>query len=513
MDENNSQNKSIPKYPEPYWMDSTKFPSFSDCSDDIKVDVAIVGGGITGITLAYLLKKEGLKVVILESSKILSATTGHTTAKITAQHELIYNDFLNEIGDEKTKLYYESNMEALNFIKNTIKENNISCDFIEQDAYIYTKSEDYIQKIVNESKAYEKLGIPGEYLDSIPIPIDIKAALVMKNQAQFHPLKYLNNLVSYINEYENIIYENTQAIDIEKSPELKVVTKAGHKIACDNVVICTHYPFYDGMGLYFSRMYALRSYVLGAITEKPYPGGMYINAENPGRSLRYTPFNGENLVIIGGESHKTGQSDIPTLDRYESLKLFGDELFKIKSIPYRWSTQDLVTLDNIPYIGHITDSNPNIYVATGYKQWGMTSGTLAALMIRDSILKKENPYSKLYTPSRFNADPGVKNFISINTNVAKELAKGKLTANYRKPDDLKNDEGSVVFINGKRAGAYRDELGELHILDTTCTHLGCEVQWNDAERTWDCPCHGSRFSIDGEVVEGPAQKPLKKIEE
>lgn len=513
MTENNSQDKNIPKYSEPYWMDSTEFPSFSNYSDNMKVDVVIVGGGITGITLAYLLKKEGLKVVILESSKILSATTGHTTAKITAQHDLIYDEFLNKIGNEKTKLYYESNIEALNFIKNTIKENNINCDFIKQDAYIYTNSEDYVQKIMNEAKSYELLRIPGEYLESIPISIDIKAALVMKNQAQFHPLKYLNNLLSFINKDENIIYENTQAIDIEKSPELKVVTKTGYRISCDNVAICTHYPFYDGMGMYFSRMYALKSYVLGAITENPYPGGMYINAEDPGRSLRYTPFNEKNLVIIGGESHKTGQSDIPTLGHYESLKLFGDELFKIKSIPYRWSTQDLVTLDNIPYIGHITDSNPNIYVATGYKQWGMTSGTLAALIIRDSILHNKNPYSELYTPSRFNVDPIIKNFISMNTDVAKELVKGKITTTDKKPNDLKNDEGSVVFVNGKRLGAYRDEKGELHIVDTTCTHLGCELQWNDAERTWDCPCHGSRFSINGEVIEGPAQNPLTKIQE
>ena len=502
----------LPTYPEPYWLDSIKRKSFPKCNEDIKVDVAIVGGGITGITTAYLLQKEGLKVAVLEASDIFSGTTGHTTAKITVQHDLIYDELINNLGEERARLYYESNNNALKFIRNTIKENKIECDLTEENAYIYTNSDKYINKITKELDAYKKLGIHGEYLENLPIPVKLKAALVVKNQAQFHPLRYLNKLISYIEKENGIIYENTQAIDIEKEKDLKVITKDGYKITCDNVVICTHFPFYDGMGFYFTRMYPERSYVLGAKIDGDFPGGMYISAEDPTRSIRYTPLsNGEKLVLIGGESHKTGQSK-STLDHYEALKNFGENIFNIKDIAYRWSTQDLITLDKVPYVGHISSNNSNIYVATGYKKWGMTNGTSAALLISDMIMDKKNPYAELYTPSRFDTDPDIKNFALINADVAKNLVKGKLDITLRSVEDLGLDEGDIVLIKGMRAGAYRDLDGKLHIVNNTCTHLGCELQWNNGERTWDCPCHGSRFSKDGKVIEGPAQKPLEIIE-
>jgi len=194
------------------------------------------------------------------------------------------------------------------------------------------------------------------------------------------------------------------------------------------------------------------------------------------------------------------------------LKNFGETIFTIKDVPYRWSTQDLITLDKIPYVGHINSKYNNIYVATGYKKWGMTNGTSAALLIKDMIMEKKNPYTELYTPSRFDADPDIKNFTLMNSDVAKNLVKGKLDVTLRRAEDLDLDEGDIVLIKGMRAGAYKDPKGKLHIVNNTCTHLGCELQWNNGERTWDCPCHGSRFSIDGKVIEGPAQKPLEIIE-
>jgi glycine/D-amino acid oxidase-like deaminating enzyme/nitrite reductase/ring-hydroxylating ferredoxin subunit len=503
--------KNLPKYSEPYWLDSINQKSFPKCSKDIKVDVAIIGGGITGITTAYLLEKEGFKVAVLEADKIFSGTTGHTTAKITVQHDLIYDELINNLGEERAKLYYESNNKALEFVRNTINENKIECDFVEQNAYIYANSDKYINKITKELDAYNKLGIKGEYLENLPISVKLKAALVVKNQGQFHPLKYLNNLVQYIEKENGIIYENTQAVDIENEGDLKVITKDGYKVTCENLVICTHFPFYDGMG-YFARMYPERSYVLGAKINGEYPEGMYLSADDPTRSLRYTPLpNGEKLILIGGESHKTGQSK-STLDHYEALKNFGETIFNIKDIPYRWSTQDLITLDKVPYVGHINSKYNNIYVATGYRKWGMTNGTSAALLIKDMIMEKKNPYTELYTPSRFDADPDIKNFAIMNADVAKNLVKGKLDITLRRAEDLELDEGDIVLIKGMRAGAYKDPDGKLHIVNNTCTHLGCELQWNNGERTWDCPCHGSRFSIDGKVIEGPAQKPLEIIE-
>jgi glycine/D-amino acid oxidase-like deaminating enzyme/nitrite reductase/ring-hydroxylating ferredoxin subunit len=510
MLENDALQGRLPQFPEPYWRDSVKLPTFPKLEKDIAVDVAIVGGGISGITTAYLLSKEGIKVALIEADYILNGTTGHTTAKITAQHGLIYDELISHIGEEKAKLYYEAANDASQFIKNTVREHNIECDLTEEDAYVYTNSDQYMSKIINEFKAYEKLGINGAFVESISLPIQIKAAIVMKNQAQFHPLKYLIKLVEVCKHQGVEIYEHTTAIDIERGTQTKIITRDGYKITCENVIACSHFPFYDA-GFYFSRMYAERSYIIAVKIDKDYPGGMYISAEKPVRSLRYADVNGEKLVLIAGENHKTGQG-VPMIQHYEALQSFGEEVFGIKAIPYRWSTQDFTTLDKIPYIGQMNANTPNLFVATGYRKWGMTNGTAAALLITDLIMKRENRYSELYTPSRFYADPSVKEFISTNVDVAKHLIEGKLEFALRKPEDLANDEGAVVTVNGKRAGAYKDEEGKLHIVDTTCTHMRCELEWNSGDRTWDCPCHGSRFSIHGDVVEGPAKKPLKKVE-
>lgn len=503
--------KGMPQLPEPYWRDSITPPAFPKLTEDIKADAAIIGGGISGVTTAYLLAKEGLKVVLLDAGPLLNGTTGHTTAKITAQHDLIYNEFVNQVGEEKAKLYYQANTDALQFIKGLVEEHKIECAFSEQDAYIYTNSDSYISKLNDEFAAYEKLGIKGELVTQIPLPLPIKSAIVMRKQAQFHPLQYLTSLVQIFTNSGGVIYENTTADTVEEDAQMKVRTREGHTITCDHVISCSHFPFYEGMGFYFSRMHAERSYVLGIRSEKNYPGGMYLSAEEPKRSVRYTTTNrGENLILIGGESHKTGQG-ICTIKHYEALQAFAENTFGIQEIPYRWSAQDLVTLDKIPYIGQISSGKQNIYVATGYRKWGMSHGTAAALLIRDLILKHENPYRELYTPSRFDAVPDLKNFIVQNTDVAKHLIAGKLEIVYRRPEDLTNGEGAVVTVDGKRAGAYKDEQGTLHIVDTTCTHMGCELEWNLGERSWDCPCHGSRFSITGDVMEGPAKKPLKKI--
>jgi glycine/D-amino acid oxidase-like deaminating enzyme/nitrite reductase/ring-hydroxylating ferredoxin subunit len=511
MAENDNNTKRLPQFPEPYWRKSANLPSFQKLTGDTEADVVIVGGGITGITAAYLLVKEGLQVTLLEAGSILNGTTGHTTAKITAQHGLIYDELISHFGKEKAKLYYQASMDALSFIKTTVKDQQIECDLNEEDAYLYTNSSNYTQKIINELKAYEKLGIEGEFLSEIPIPVKMKAAIVMKKQAQFHPLKYLSKLVEYLSQNGCSIYENTTAVDIEKGERPVVTTRDDHKITCRNVIISSHFPFFDKTGAFFARMYAERSYVLGVKTEKEFPGGMYINAEQPTRSLRYAEMDGEKLVLFGGESHKTGHA-MNTIKLYESLAEFAQETFGIKEIPYRWSAQDLITLDKIPYIGPITANNPNIYVATGYRKWGMTNGTTAAMLITDLILKKENRYEELFTPSRFNADPSLRKVVTQNLQVAKDLIEGKLELPAKYPEELGTDEGAAVTVNGKRAGAYKDEEGKLYIVDTTCRHMGCELEWNNGERTWDCPCHGSRYSYKGEVVEGPAEVPLKQIE-
>lgn len=505
-----TNHNQMPQFPEPYWRDMD-LPIFNKLIQDTEVDVAIVGGGITGITTGYLLAKEGVKVAIIEAGRILNGTTGHTTAKITAQHGLIYDELISHLGEEKAKLYYDAQMDALSFVRNTINELNISCDFSDQDAFIYAVSDEYDSKVRTEADAYSKLGIDGELVSGIPFDIQTKSTLVMRNQAQFHPLKYLKSLVQAFVEAGGIIYENTTAVDVEEGKQPKVVLRNGKKITGNHVIAASHYPFIDKKGMYFARMYVERSYIIAVTTNKEFPSGMYISADTPTRSLRSTPINGEQLVLVSGEGHKTGQG-IDTMKHYLALEDYAERVLGINEYKYRWSAQDIYTLDKVPYVGAITDNQPNILMATGYRKWGMTNGTQAALVLRDTVLDTVNPYKKLYDPARFHADPDVKKFISLNADVAKHFVKGKLEFVQKEPSDLSKDEGCVVMVNGERAGAYRDQEGQLHIVDTTCTHLGCEVEWNHGDRTWDCPCHGSRFSYEGEVVDGPAVKPLKKVD-
>jgi glycine/D-amino acid oxidase-like deaminating enzyme/nitrite reductase/ring-hydroxylating ferredoxin subunit len=505
--------KNIPQFPKTYWRE-IELPAFDKLNEDISVDVAIVGAGIAGISAAYLLANEGLKVAILEAGNILNGTTGHTTAKLTAQHNIIYDEFIHHFGEEKARLYYESHMKAIQFVETIVKDQGIDCDFSHEDAYIYATTDEYVEKLKTEWEAYQKLGIDGAIKDTIPFQkIPAKAALVMRNQAQYHPLKFLKALLDDAVKAGCSVYENTTANTIKNDAAYPaVVTKSGHRVEGKHVIIASHFPFYDIPGLYFARMYPERSYALGIKTDKDYPGGMYISADGPTRSIRYTPLNGEKLLIIGGENHKTGQG-INTMKHYEALQDFAEEVFGIKEYAYRWSAQDLVTLDKLPFIGPITSDFKHIFVATGFKKWGMTTGIVAGHLLRDYVMRRDNPYKELYSPSRFHADPDLKSVVTTNADVAKHLIKGKLEFVPKDAEDLQNGEGAVVTFHGKRAGAYKDKDGKLYIVDTTCKHLGCECEWNAAEKTWDCPCHGSRYSYSGSVVEGPAKKGLDLLKE
>jgi len=290
-----------------------------------------------------------------------------------------------------------------------------------------------------------------------------------------------------------------------------VLTDNGARIAASKVIIASHYPFYEAMGLFFTRLYPERSYALGVRIKGDYPGGMYISAEDPTRSLRSQHDKENNLVIVGGEHHKTGQGE-DTRNHYLKLRDFARQLFEVEDIPYRWSTQDYTTMDEVPYIGNLTTDTPDVYVATGFGKWGMTAGTAAALIFRDLILNGYSPWMNVYSPSRFTPVASAKNFVQENLNVAKHLLSGKLSS-VPGIAEIPRGEGKIIEHDGQRAGAYRDQQGALHIVDTTCTHLGCELQWNSAEASWDCPCHGSRFTYEGEIIDSPAQNKLEHIQE
>ncbi|CCQ97617.1 putative Rieske 2Fe-2S iron-sulfur protein yhfW [[Clostridium] ultunense Esp] len=498
---------NLKNLPESYWLSSTPTTNYPTLNKDVDVDIAIVGGGLVGISCAYLLHKEGFKITILESDRICQGATAHTTAKITSQHGLIYNKILSKMGMELAQQYAEANEWAIHEIKRIAEENDIDCDYVPQSAFVYTQQDKYIQEIENEVKAALSLGIKASYVEKISFPISIKGAIRFENQAQFHPRKYLLGLANIIHNNGVQIYENTRVINIEEDNNYTIITEQEKKIRAKKVIIASQYPFYNKHGIYFARIFPIRSYIIGIKVKEKYPGGMYINAENPTRSLRQQNTENGELILVVGSNHMTGKSH-DTEKHYEALIDFANQIFTVEDIPNRWSTQDYTTLDGIPYVGNFTSNTPNIYVATGFQQWGMTNSMVSAMIIRDLIVKEESRWQDVYNPSRKNIIASAKNFISGNLNVAAQLLDGKLSP---LPKDIRIEpgEGKVIKIEGERVGAYRDEKGTLHLVNTTCPHMGCELNWNSAERSWDCPCHGSRFTYKGEIIEGPSVKPLR----
>lgn len=498
----------IPNQSMSYWKDHPAPRTFAPLNMNLTVDVVVVGGGITGILTAWLLSKKGKKTALIEAKKLTDGTTGFTTAKISSQHGLIYDELIRTMGEDKARLYYEANEEAIAFLKKTVEDLKIDCDFTAQDAYVYITTNEMRSALEKELDAYEKLGINGGIAGASAqekLPFDIAEALVMRDQAQFHPVKLLEALIEDMADRVHI-FEDTRAEAIDGHA---VKTVSGHKIVCNDIVVASHFPFNDFDGLYFAKLHPERSYAIGVKGDRQLEDGMYISEDKPSRSIRQaTMETGESLLIIGGENHPVGRSEQETMHHYEELADFAKRHFGAKEVLYRWSAQDLITLDRVPYIGR---THENCYVATGYAKWGMTNGTVAAHVITDLITKGESRYADLYDPKRMKAKPAdVKTFVTENAKVAKELISGKLKRTTVSIDSLLTDEGGVVMVDGKKTGAYKDEHGHCHLVDITCTHLGCETEWNDAERSWDCPCHGSRFSYDGEVLEGPAIKPLDK---
>jgi glycine/D-amino acid oxidase-like deaminating enzyme/nitrite reductase/ring-hydroxylating ferredoxin subunit len=512
MDKVNLNNKDVfASIHEPYWISSASKPSYPTLSEDIDVDVAIIGGGIAGITSGFLLKRKGLKVAILEANLIAHGTTGHTTAKITSQHGLIYGKIKEAMGEENAKAYADANETAIQFIDDLVRERKIDCDFVRQPSYIYTNSEKYIEKIENEVDVASSLGIKAFYLSKIPLPINIRAAIMFENQAQFHPLKYILNLAGDIPGGGSYIFENTRVVDIDDKERCIVKTEKGNNVTASKVIVASHFPCYDGMGMYFARMYQEKSYILAVKIGEKFPGGMYITAEDPGRSLRSQKFENDEIILVVGEHHKTG-SEKNTKVHYENLASFATETFDLKGILYRWSTQDCMTADDIPYTGYITSKTSNVLVTTGYGKWGMTNSTASAMILTDLITSSRSPWESVYNPSRHDLSASAPSIVSMNLDVAKHYVGGKL-APAPSSIEIKNGQAEVVSIEGGRYGAFRDNQGKLHIVDISCTHLGCELVCNEAENTWDCPCHGSRFTPDGENVEGPSFTPLKRYGE
>lgn len=496
-----------------------------------EAEICIIGGGLTGLTCGYYLSKLGKKVIILEKDKIMNHTSGNTTAKITSQHGLFYDYLIKSQGKELAKQYLEANEEAIKNIHEIIEEENIDCDFEWQDSYVFTQDESEVDKIIAELDAVESLGLDAEFVENIDIPIKEKikgekpdffinedednikisrkvlGAIKFKNQAQFNPCKYGLALADIINKNGGIIYENSKVIDLEIEDDNYYVITEGGNIKAKKVIIASHYPIINYPGFYFLKMYQETTYLMAFEVKEDLFDGMYINTKEPTISFRTAKCGDKRLLIVGGSNHKTG-AKIDLAKSYKRLEDVAKQIYPSAKKEFYWNTEDTVSLDKIPYIGEFSKMMPDVYVATGYKKWGMTSSNIAANIIVDKIIGKENPYEYVFKSTRLKP---IKNYKELG-NMVKEVGFSLIINNIIKSPgllkDVKQGEGKIVEIEGTKVGVYRDKEGKVYAIKPNCSHLGCELSWNNLEKTWDCPCHGSRFTFEGKSIYEPSIKDL-----
>lgn len=474
------------------WSESCKFDKREELKGDIETDILIIGAGIAGILIGYFLKQNGKEVVLIDKAEIACGNTGNTTAKITSQHDLIYDKLIKEFGEEKAKQYAYANELAIKKYKEIIKERKIDCDFQELPAYIYSLNE--IDKIKKEVESAKKLGIDAEFVEKIDLPLDVKGAIKFNNQGQFNPLKFLKDISK-----ELVIYEHTRAIKIEEN---LVSTDKGNIVA-KQIVIATHYPIMNAPGYYFMKMHQERSYVI-ALENAESIKGMYIDCEKQGYSFR----SYKDLLLLGGISQRTGENE--SGGSYDKLRAFAKEIYPNSKEKYHWSAQDCITIDGIPYIGRYSDSTPNIYVATGFNKWGMTSAMVSAMIISDLILENDNNFSEIFSPKRFDLSLSINNIANDLVKTAKNFIAQKISIPSSELEHIKNGHAGIVEYNSQKVGVYKDKDGKEFIVSTKCAHLGCELNWNADELTWDCPCHGSRFDYKGNLIDSPAIKNISE---
>ena len=486
------------------WVGTSPVTAYPRLGGDRRVDVAVVGGGVVGLTTAHLLRDAGASVAVLEAGRIAAGTTGYTTAKVTSLQGTTYSSLTERHGAGKARLYADANEAGLRLVRALVDQLGIECDLTTQASYTYTEDPGQVQAIADEAAAAQSAGLPAEFVTDTGLPWPVEAAVRLGDQAQFHPRRYCQGLARAVVEAGGEVFEHTRVLDVDDGSPCRVETEHG-VVTADHVVVATLLPFWDPGG-YFAKAHPSRSYVIAVRAAEPVEG-MYLSAGSPTRSIR-TAEGGEWLVL-GGDSHHVG-SEEETGGYYTDLEEWARQRFTVDEVGYRWSSQDYVPVDGVPYAGRSARAE-RVWVVTGLRKWGFGNGSAAAMLLRDSILGRENPWTELYDAARADVVRSATTFIKENAKVAGHLVGDRL-ANLVPPgpDTIEPGDGGICRLDGDTVAAFRDDDGTLHAVSPACTHLGCLVRFNRAERSWDCPCHGSRFGTDGRVLQGPAVKDLER---
>jgi glycine/D-amino acid oxidase-like deaminating enzyme/nitrite reductase/ring-hydroxylating ferredoxin subunit len=481
-------------------------PEHPELDHDVETDVAVIGGGIVGVTTALALKEAGARVTLIEADRIGLGVTGHTTAKVSSQHGMAYSRLASRFGADAAATYGAANEAALGWMADRVRADGIDCDFRRRPSYAYVTEDRAMAE--QEARAASEAGLPATLVEETPLPYPVAAAVRFENQAEFHVRKYLLALAAQLEGEGCHVFERSRAVEIDTYVDLTVKT-AGGRVKARDVVMATHFPFLDRT-LAFARVHPQRSYALVCRIAGEPPEGMFISGDGPTRSVRAVPVAGEELLLVGGEGHRPGTGG-DTEERYAALERFAREHWDVQSVEYRWSSQDNTTIDTLPYVGNALPTSTPIWTATGFAKWGMTGGTAAALLLADLIQGRENPSAGLFDPYRFTPRASAARFLEENAVAGMRFVRDRLAKRpTRTIDELEPGEGDIVELGGEKVAGHRRDDGTLVAVSPTCTHLGCQVNWNRAERSWDCPCHGSRFAPDGDVLQGPAVHRLER---
>lgn len=482
------------------WQGGIK-PTNSDQRSNAIYDVLVVGAGITGMTAALLLQQAGKKVVIAEAHSLGFGTTGGTSAHINTFADTTYPEAESAFGAEGARLFADAIQEGFSLIESFQKD----CDFAYKPGYLYAETEEEVKQLDEIYAGAVKVGVAVKYITGVPTPVPYKKALVWAQQAQFHPLKYLAGLQKAFSTAGGVMRENTLISGVE--------TADGSHNAADirakAVIYATHMP--PNINLFNFECAPYRSYVMAVkLKSGKYPDALIYDTQEPYHYVRTHVIDGEELLLIGGLDHKTGHEDPEKA--FTDLEKYIRDYYSVSSVKYKWSSQYYVPVDGLPYIGKMPLAAEGIYCATGYNGNGMMLGSIAGKILSDLILQRENKYEKLFSPSRVKPMDSFSEFVKENADVAYRFVADRVKV--PETDSLKRLQpgtGKVVEVDGQKIAAYRDEEGKIHALSPVCTHAGCIVNWNGDEKSWDCPCHGARYAIDGTVLTGPATKDLLKI--
>ncbi|MEV6653680.1 FAD-dependent oxidoreductase [Streptomyces sp. NPDC051219] len=502
---------TLPGVYQSHWMETAHAPPRPPLSDDIEVDVAVIGAGIAGLSTAWELARTGRSVAVLEADRVAAGVSGYTTAKLTALHTLIYDRLRRTRGPEGARLYAQSQSEAVEHVARVADELGIDCELERAPAFTYCEDPAGTDGLRAEAEAAAEAGLNASYVDETGLPFAVAGAVRVEDQAQFHPRKYLLALADDVEARGGRIHERTRVAHLKEGEPCRVRTAAGMTVTARNVVVATHYPLFD-RAMLFTRLSPRRELVVaGPVEDTRDPRGMYITEEQNTRSVRTAPYGeGRRLLIVTGESFTPGTGD--TVERFARLAAWAQDLFVGFGVTHRWAAQDNDPTDTVPLVGRMHPGGDHAYVATGFGGWGMSGGVMAGRLLASLIEGKQLPWAGIYDPRRLKtALREAPEFLKHQAVVGKHFVGDRLrTPTPVSVADIAPGTGAVVRVAGERCAVYRDESGTAHAVTARCTHLGCVVAFNNAERTWECPCHGSRFSIDGDVVHGPANRPLDK---